>query len=237
MSSQRPRLVLIVEGHSDVKSVPILVKKILKNLKPWDVLIFEERDEPIRIGEISNLMGKAENQKKWIDNVIMAGKRSCGGAVLLIIDGDKKGSLENKTFCPAEFARILAERAKAASSASHRFSLGCVFACQEFESWLLAGIESLAGLPLPNGLPGVKANAKPPEKDLDVKPKKAKEALKEYMINNIYNENRDQPLLTELVNINSIRPRSRSFRRLESALNELIEAVRSEQHIISRRRA
>ena len=64
-------------------------------------------------------------------------------------------------FCAANVARRLAKEATRARG-GELFSVATVFACQEYESWLIAGVESLAGRPLKDGRPGVKSGTAPP---------------------------------------------------------------------------
>ena len=108
-----------------------------------------------------------------------------------------------------------------------------MFACQEFESWLIAGIESVAGKPFPDGRIRVKRGTKPPDGDLEQNPRAAKEWLREAMVDG-YKPTRDQASLTRLIDLQLIRNREmRSFQRLESAVNELATAIREGVHIVS----
>jgi hypothetical protein len=108
-----------------------------------------------------------------------------------------------------------------------------VFACQEFESWLIAGIESLAGKKLAEGRIEIPANLKPPEGDLELHPRDAKGWLNEHIPAG-YKPSTDQEPLTRATDLNSIRQRNlRSFRRLESALRQVIESIRSGKHIVT----
>jgi hypothetical protein len=103
----------------------------------------------------------------------------------------------------------------------------------EFESWLLAGVESLAEKKFPDGRRGVKASAVPPIGDLEKAPRDAKGWFRKH-IEGGYNPTRDQADLTKMVDVNVIRQRGlRSFRRLENALSQLASAARSGRHIAS----
>jgi hypothetical protein len=103
----------------------------------------------------------------------------------------------------------------------------------EYETWLIAGVESLAGKPLPDGRPGVKAGAVAPSGNLEEAPRAAKGWLNANMDRG-YKPAKDQKALTEMVDVELIRKRGlRSFRRLENAVEQLADAVRSEQHVVT----
>lgn len=223
----RKRLVLFVEGEGDVMAAPVLIKRLLTELAAWDCLSLDP--DPFRLGAVSNLLGRPE--ANWIKKLHFAAKGGNLGAVLLLQDGDialKRG----QPFCPCETGRDLSRRACAAGAGSI-FSVASVFACQEFESWLIAGIESLAGQKLADGRIEIPANLKPPESDLEQHPRDAKGWLNQHIPAG-YKESTDQEHLTRAVDLNAIRRRNlRSFRRLESALLQLVEAVRSGKHIVT----
>jgi len=111
-----------------------------------------------------------------------------------------------------------------------------VFACQEYESWLIAGVEALAGRPLPpDGRPGVHPGTTAPAGNLELAPRDAKKWLGKHMASG-YKPTMDQGPLTKLLveNLGPVRQRAlRSFRRLETALQELVNAIRSGNHIVT----
>ena len=113
------------------------------------------------------------------------------------------------------------------------FSVATEFACQEFESWLIAGVASLSEKSLTDGRTGVKAHMRPPQEDLELAPRNAKRWLNGVMESG-YNAAKDQLLLAEMVDLALIRNRPmRSFLRLESALFKIVEACRNESHVVS----
>ena len=222
------RLVLLVEGKGDIVAAPALIGKLLNELQASDPAVFLDT-KPLRVGGITGLFGKKE--KNWTDNLLVAAKRGSLGGVLLLLDGDVE-AWRGQRFCARDVGRDLSRRARAAGAGSV-FSVASVFACQEFESWLIAGIESLAGKKLANGRIEIPGNLKLPEGDLEQHPRDAKGWLNE-CIPGGYNPVTDQEHLTRAVNYNVIRQRNlRSFRRLESALRQLVEAVRSGKHIVT----
>jgi hypothetical protein len=70
-----------------------------------------------------------------------------------------------------------------------------------------------------------------PDGDLDESPRDAKDCLST-AINGGYKPTRDQATLTRWLDISAVRQRnSRSFRRLESAVNELATAIQADNHV------
>lgn len=221
------RLVLFVEGEGDVAAAPVLIKNLLTELHAWDTVFLDSN--PLRIGGVTSLFGKKE--KNWTDKLRVAAKRGQLGGVLLLQDGDVE-AWRGQHFCACKAGRDLSRRARDAGAGS-LYSVAAVFACQEFESWLIAGIESLAGKTLANGRIIVPADVKVPESDLEQHPRGAKGWLNQ-CIPAGYNPSTDQAPLTRAVDLNAIRQRNlRSFCRLESALRQLVEAIRSGKHIVT----
>jgi hypothetical protein len=222
------RLVLFVEGKGDIFAAPALIGKLLHELQASDPAAFLD-SKPLRVGGVTSLFGK--KAKNWTDNLQVAVKRGNLGGILLLLDGDVE-AWPDKRFCARNVGRDLSRRARAAGAGSV-FSVASVFACQEFESWLIAGIESLAGKKLANGRIEIPANLKAPAGDLERHPRDAKGWLNQYIPAG-YNPPTDQEPLTRAVDLNAIRQHNlRSFRRLESALRQLVVAIRSGKHIVT----
>src|SRR5437660_2588351 len=125
------RLVCCVEGKGDRYSVPVLVRRLLKerpNSASGDIVV---EPEPIRIGGLERITGTEGRRQEWLKKVeLVTRNRKNVGAVLVVLDGDHK-TIEGRPFCPGIVACELAERAKAVQAGT-KFSLGCVFACKEF---------------------------------------------------------------------------------------------------------
>lgn len=220
------RIVLFVEGESDANSLPKLIKKLLNEQNAWNVVTLD--DHPFRVGEVGKLV--KDGFREWQRFLSASAKRPNVGGVLLVLDGDVK-KVGGTVFCAATIAKSLAEEAKKAGG-SVLFSVAVVFARQEFESWLIAGIESIAGKQLSDGRK-IAVDAKAPVGNLEDNPRDAKGWLGA-VIEGGYKESRDQEALTKLIEVTTIRARRlRSFRRLEAALSQLVEAVRNQQHIVS----
>lgn len=222
------RLVLLVEGEGEVAAAPALIGKLLNELQASDPAVFLD-SKPLRVGGVAGFFGKKE--KNWTDKLNVAVKRGNLGGVLLLQDGDVE-VYRGQPFCARIMGRDLTRRARQAGAGSV-FSVACVFACQEFETWLIAGIESLAGKKLANGRIEIPSGLKTATGDLEQHPRDAKGWLNE-CIRGGYNPVADQEYLTRAVDLNVVRQRRlRSFRRLESALGQLVEAVRSGKHIVT----
>jgi hypothetical protein len=181
------------------------------------------------VGNIAELT--KEDGKRWRRYLADARRRANLGGVLLVLDGDL-ARIRGEAFYPFRFGSRLAGWARDVGAGA-LFSVASVFACQEYESWLIACAGRLAGLALPDGRPGIAADAMPPEGNLEVHPRDAKRWL-DQRLDDGYKESRDQELLTRLMvdQLGAIRERGmRSFRRLETALRQLVEAIRSGKHV------
>jgi Domain of unknown function (DUF4276) len=220
------RLILFVEGEGEADAVPTLVRRLLTEQGDWyDVLL---DDSPFRVGSVDKLV-KADFHD-WKRFLRASLKRPNVGGVLLILDGDI-AKVAGKDFCAAAVAKSLVGAAMHVG-AGETFSVAVVFARQEYETWLIAGVASLAGQRLPDGRLIV-SNAKAPDGDLELSPRDAKGWLRA-IVEGGYKPTRDQAALTRLVDLEVIRARKlRSFRRLESAVSSLREAIRCNSPIVS----
>jgi hypothetical protein len=129
-------------------------------------------------------------------------------------------------------AGLLAAEAKKVG-AGRLFSVAIVFACLEFESWLIAGAESLVGTTFSDGRREIlKLHEAVPENP-EKAPRNAKGWFNKTFVTG-YRPTRDQAELTRLVDLQVVRARRmRSFQRLEAAIDELVTAVRSGNHVVT----
>ena len=223
------RLVLFVEGKGDVSAAYFLVKGLLSELEYQDAVFLDQ--DPYRVHGLGHLA--KDDGIEWIRFLRSAVKtRKNLGGVLLLADGDLD-HFRQEPFCAMKAGRYLSQRARAAGAGA-TFSVASVIAMQEYETWLIAGMASLAGRPLPDdGRPGVKPGTKPPAGDLEKAPRDAKKWLGKQMFSG-YKPTTDQAPLTKLLvaDLAPARERGlRSFRRLEKAVHELVEAIRAGTHI------
>ncbi|SRR5579883_1960598 len=220
------RLILFVEGEGEAEAVPTLIKRLLTEKGGWPYILLD--DSPFRVGSVDRLV--KEDFRHWKRFLGASLKRPNVGGVLLVLDGDIE-KVGGKKFCAAEVAKSLTGAAMHVG-AGKKFSVAVVFARQEYESWLIAGIASLAGRVLPDGRL-VQSNATAPEGDLEASPRDAKGWLGT-ILEGGYKPTRDQAALTRLVNLEAIRARQlRSFRRLESAISSLLEAIHCNRPTVS----
>jgi cobalamin biosynthesis protein CobT len=220
------RLIFFVEGDGELDAVPTLVKRLVGGQSNERDILLDEN--PFRVGSVHRLV--KDNFREWKRLLGAALKRRNVGGVLLILDGDVE-KVGGKTFCAAEVAKSIAATARQVG-AGKTFSVAAVFGRQEYETWLIAGIASLAGKRLIDGRL-INSSAKAPEADLEAGPRNAKGWLDE-IVEGGYRPTRDQAALTKLVDLDMIRSRKlRSFRRLESAITTLLHAIRSDTHVVS----
>jgi hypothetical protein len=234
------RLVLLVEGEGDMEAAPVLIDRLLKDYNAsnpiFDVVFLDHK--PFRVGEYSKIRrnraaSKVHDFSEWrrLLQAAVKSRTNVGGCVLLL-DGDSEAKVEGKPFCAARAARILAAEAQKVG-AGKLFSLAIVFACMEFESWLIAGAESLVNKTLSDGRQGIKALPHEIPADPEKAPRDAKGWFRRIMTMG-YKPTRDQVELAQIVDIGLVRDRKmRSFRRLESAVGGLIDAIRAGSHVVT----
>lgn len=224
------RLVLLGEGHGEVSALPILISRLLKEKNAGDVLNLDWdiiRDRPTNMVKWDKTKQQPDFSK-WVERIELAARRREVGAVLAVYDGDAKkfpaGSPND--FCAATAARMMASFG-AQAGAGKMFSLSVVFACSEFETWLVAGAESFAGRVLSDGRIILPSHVTLPSCDHELRGKGWLEHNCES-----YRPTRDQSILTKLLDFQFVRAkRLRSFQRLEHSVEQLLEAVANERHI------
>jgi hypothetical protein len=221
------RLVLFVEGQGDAEAVPVLARQFLTAHSGWSHLVLDPN--PFRVGELPALCNN--DFAEWKRYLRAAGKRRELNSILAVVDGDYDKHL-GKPFCAVAAARDLAEAGKTVGAGA-TFSLAVVIARCEFESWLIAGIESLVGKALPDGrIPLAEMPGKiPPE--VEERPRDAKGWLAR-TLDGGYSPTRDQAPLTRLISVSAIQEKNvRSFRRFEAACAILVSAAAGSQRVIS----
>lgn len=215
------RLVLLVEGEGDVQAAPVLLKRLLAEQQAFDVVFPDPA--PLCVHGFGKVCKNDFGEwRRFLQNAV---KRKNVGGCLLLLDGDSRARVDGQPFCAMRAARRLAEEARKVGGGA-MFSVAVVFACLEFESWLLAGVSSLVGKRLPSS--GIELPGRiPSTEDLDLEsaPRDAKRELARILGAN-YRSTRDQSDLTSIVDLTLVRQRMRSFRRLEHAVHELVDAIR-----------
>lgn len=191
-------IVPIVEGHSEVVSVPLLLRRLLQRRGVYDLEVARpfrvKRDRVVRSGELEKALAFA------------SGSRPHASALLLVLDADDD--------CPADLGARLAERCRQASP----LPTLVVVANREFEGWFLGAKESL------RGVRGIRSDAAAPENPESIRG--AKERLSKNMERGRrYLEVDDQPALTERLDLELARARCPSFARFVDRLGELVSEL------------
>jgi hypothetical protein len=191
----------IVEGQGDVKSVPLLIRRIAGQVDPaLYVDVAQARRVPrstlVKTGEVEYVVN-------------LAAKRLAGqGGILVLVDSDDD--------CPKTTAPRLLQRAQMARS---DVPIALVLAKFEFEAWFLAAAESIGGR---RGLP---AGLQPPADPEAIRDAKGWLQQRMHPTNRKYSETADQPALTALFDLNVARQRSNSFDKCYREIERLLQAL------------
>ena len=191
----------IVEGHGDVKALPVLLRRLGTEAQVWGI----EVGRPIR--KPRNQLVRETELKRAVRLALLQPECS---AVLIRFDGDSD--------CPVELGPAVQEWAAAEAG-----GVPCevVIAHREYEAWFLAAIESL------RGHSRIRADALPhptPEQ-----PRGAKSHLEARMESGAtYLETTDQPALSASFSLADAYRRSRSFRKLANAFGRLVGSMGQE---------
>ena len=113
-------IVPIVEGHGEVESVPLLIRRVLQEeLQRYDVLA----------AKAINAMGKGNLMRRIKDYVAYA---AGGDAILVVFDADEDCAL-----------KLVGEIRDSCLSMSVPIPVAVVCAVREYEAWILASIETV----------------------------------------------------------------------------------------------
>ena len=194
---KRINIACIVEGEGDAKAVPILLRRIVREIDP--TLLLNTAEEAIKVDR--SKIVKPEELERYVE---LAAENNAGhGGILILVDADED--------CPAALAPQLLQRAHAARS---DMPIAVVLAQREYEAWFLAAAQSL------QGKKGLSAALKPPS-DPEAVPG-AKEWLRKHMEGSRkYSETVDQPALTRVFDLNAAR-QTASFDKLWRDVERLL---------------
>ena len=129
------------------------------------------------------------------------------GAILILLDADDD--------CPVTLARHLWQRCQEIGT---RCPVQVVCAHREYESWILASLETIrdrAGIPDNASFAG----------DADAVPNPKQWLTDRMGLGRAYKETTDQPSLSSRIDLELAQTNSRSFRRLCHAVEQLLEAA------------
>ena len=197
-----PSIAAIVEGQGEENAVPGLVRRIL-----WERLY---RYDISRLNAIP-AKGKHNLVSKFEQLIGYAIVENCD-AVLVIVDADDE--------CPLEEAAKLVERAAALNL---DIPVAIVYAKSEYETWFICSLSEDAS-------EGMRARLGIPESVIAPDNAESIRGAKEWLINNMprglkYQETEHQDHLTYHIDLELVHGRSRSFRRLCHAVEELAQAI------------
>lgn len=186
----------IVEGHGEVASAPILIRRIGSEMldRVLDV------KKPLRLPK-SSLLHRPGELERYVE--LAARQIGSDDGILLLLDSD--------TDCAAELGSALLLRMRAARADRH---IACVLAVCEFENWFLAGLSSLAGR---RGFPATVADVDSAESVRDAK------GLLKKLTQRPYSETADQPALASVIDLSRVRASSPSFDKLCRDLHRLAD--------------
>ncbi len=196
----------IVEGHAEVDSVGILIRRIANTLHP-DIAVTTPRPYLAKRNRLLKL-GSGELDRAF--RLTQAQLGSAGG-VLILVDSDGD--------CPVEIRNLLNS---AISSLPGSKNTEVVCAHREFETWFLWAASSLAGT---EGLPQALTPPSEPESIQG-----AKEWLRDRMQRK-YIETLHQPRFTAKFDMQQARARSRSFRKLWDSVESLIDRATQDSNL------
>jgi len=191
------QLVSIVEGQGEVEAVPLLVRRIAREIDPG---LLVQAHPPFRIPR--SKMIKPGVLEHYVD--VAARRAGSAGVLLIVLDSDDD--------CPAELGPQLLGRARRVQGS---LAISVTLAHREFEAWFLAAAESLRGQ---RGLIEGLVGPSDPEARRD-----AKGWLSAQMAEGrSYVPTLDQPALAALLDIAAARRRSPSFDRFYREVTRLL---------------
>ena len=188
----------VVEGHGDVRAVPVLLRRLIQEAQSWGVGV----GKPIR--RPRSALATEEGIVRAVE--LARDKQDCGG-ILLLFDSDDD--------CPAELGPRVQEWARGASG-----DVPCAVcvAHREYEAWFLATADSL------RGHKAMKPDAMPhpnPES-----PRGAKDELERRCMSvNDYKEMAHQAAFSGRMCLADAFRRCRSFRKLVASVGTLMRSM------------
>lgn len=193
-------IVPIVEGQSEVASVPVLLRRLLHRSGVYDLEIDRpyrvKRDRVVRPGELEKAIAFASRS------------RPGAAALLVLLDADDD--------CPAEIGAELAKRCRQAAVLPTLVAL----ASRELEGWFLGAKESL------RGVRGIRDDATAPEDPERIRG--AKERLSRNMTGGRrYLSIDDQPAFAERMDLDLAQKRCPSFARFVRRFEDLLAIIGS----------
>lgn len=200
--SNSPSIVTIIEGYGEEKAAPRLVRRILhERLCRFDI----SRLGAKRANGKPDLLKRLEIFLRYviIDNF---------DAVLVLLDAEED--------CPFQEIVTLVDRVVALNLS---IPVAVVYAKSEYETWFISNLSENRGGGIRARL-NISHSVNAPESVEYIRG--AKEWLERHMpVDQGYKETADQEPLTHHIDLDLAYSRSRSFRRLCHAIEELVDAI------------
>jgi hypothetical protein len=189
----------IVEGHGEVSSVPILVRRIAAGL---DQAVTVNVPPPLRVS--ADKLRRSGELERYVE--LAARRIGAGGGILVLLDADDEED------CPARIGPELLARSVAQRS---DVRISVVLAKREYEAWFLAAASSVSGKR------GLSSELHGPDDPEEVRG--AKEWLRRRMtLGATYAPTQDQPALTAVFDLSAARAASPSFDRCHREVTRLL---------------
>ena len=197
-----PTIVPVVEGAGDVAAFPELLTRILlEKYNRTDVIVAQGKSKVVAANGRMKLESKLEQFLQHAHN-----KPECT-AILVLLDADDD--------CPVTVAKQLSQRCEQFRSTC---PVQVVYADRSYESWFLASLDTIRGQGV---IPGTVSIPTPVE---DVN--NPKQWLTDQMLpGRAYKETNHQASFSGLIDIDMAYNKSRSFRRLCHALEQLLDGI------------
>ena len=203
-------IVIVVEGRGEARAAPGLIRRVL-----WERL--GRYDIPrISATRASGKPDLAKNLERYLGRAMSQG----ADAILVLVDADDE--------CPVEAVGSLVDRASALNLG---VPVAMVYAKSEYETWFIGSLSEGTGDGIRSRL-NIASSVNAPENFEDIRG--AKEWLKRRMPRNQgYTETSDQADLTHHIDMELAHCRSRSFRRLCHAVEELALAIDRAEAVVT----
>lgn len=204
-------IVPIVEGYGEVEAMGILIRKILIHKGFPEVSV----DKPFNAKGVGNLL-QEETLRKFVRSALK--RPNCGGILLL---------RDSECDCPKNIVQDLYKKIK--DLLYPDISLEVVIAKCEYEAWFLASLSTIRGERI-KGREGL-----PPSLSLPFNKVEEIRDVKGWISEHLpfgrrYKETVDQAPMTSMINIDIASKRSRSFRRITHAIENLANFIKMESH-------
>lgn len=200
--NKRSVLIPVVEGYGEVEAVPVLLRRLLRAARIFD----------LDIGVPHRRSRSELAQEDRLRRIVEVARREPGcRGILVLLDADDD--------CP----RMLRDKIEPwVIDAARGVPCGVVVPNREFEAWFLASLESLRGQ---RGISEAAVSEPSPEA-----PRNPKKALERWMATRAYKERTDQMMLAERFDLAQAYRRSRSFRRLIKVFGEILRGAGCGMH-------